>query len=190
MNAPPTQQCPTPSDADASAPETGDESTHPHPVSATVALLPLMMDPETPRFRWDTKLMANEAAGPNARLRARPRLTVARWSGDVDLAAQVIDKLVDNAARHGKPFSDDCVHVRLTVLSETDELRIEVDDADASFPDFDAIVSGSHPRGRGLWWVQRYGGRLSWEVKRDDDERVVGKTVTAVMQPAGGREAA
>ncbi|MFE5753378.1 ATP-binding protein [Streptomyces massasporeus] len=189
---PPEQQRTIPAldaEAPASAPTTDAAHAHQrHPVSATVTLLPLEPDPDTRRFYWNTKLLANEAAGHNARFRTRPRLTVARWSGDVDLAGQIVDRLVDNAARHGKPFGNGCVLLRLTVLAETDELRIEVDDADPTFPASDAVTSGSHPRGRGLWWVQNYGGYLSWDLKRDDDGRVVGKTVTAVMQPADGRE--
>ncbi|MEU1466096.1 ATP-binding protein [Streptomyces sp. NPDC005727] len=190
MNAPPPQQRPpSPQDADTSAPEAEGERAQPHPVSATVALLPLMPDPGTPRFEWSTKLLASGAAGPNARYRVRPRITVAHWPGDVDLASRVTDKLVDNAARHGKPFDDGHVLLRLTVLPETEELRIEVDDVDPAFPGFDA-VSSNPSHGRGLWWVQHYGGRLSVATKRDDDGCVVGKTVTAVMRSAEGSERA
>jgi hypothetical protein len=139
-----------------------------------------MTEPQTPRLRWSTKLLANEAIGPNARLRVRPRLTVACWPGDVDAAGQISARLTDNAARHGRPFSDGCIILRLTVLAETEELRIEVDDADPNFPDFDTATSAP-PEGRGLWWLQHYGGRLSWEPKRDDDGQVVGKTVTAIV---------
>ncbi|MFF0205942.1 ATP-binding protein [Streptomyces sp. NPDC005017] len=141
-----------------------------------------------PRFRWDTRLLANEASGPNARLRVRPRLTVARWPGDIDAAGQISDKLVDNAARHGKPFGDGFIGLRLTVLQATEELRIEVDDADPAFPGFGTAASAPRPQGRGLWWVQQYGGRLTWDVKVDDDGRVAGKTVTAVLHPAGETE--
>ncbi|WP_424858481.1 hypothetical protein [Streptomyces sp. SAI-170] len=155
-----------------------------HPVSATVALLALQDEPEeTPRYQWGTKLLANAACGPNARLRVRPRLTMARWAGDVDVAGQVSDKLVHNAAHHGKPFSDGCIDLRLTVHAETEELRIEVDDADPAFADFDTATS-TPPQGSGLWWVQHYGAHLSWDEKVDEGGRVVGKTVTAVLYPA------
>ncbi|MFJ5780390.1 hypothetical protein [Streptomyces sp. NPDC093094] len=140
-----------------------------------------MAQAQPPRFLWSTKLVANDAAGANARLRVRPRLTVVGWAGDIDAAGQISDKLVDNAARHGKPFNDGCVGIRLTVSSKTEELRIEVDDADPAFPDFDKVTSASHPKGRGLWWVQHYGGRLSWEPKLHADGQVVGKTVTAIV---------
>jgi hypothetical protein len=142
-----------------------------------------MVEPEVPRFRWTSKLLANEASGPNARLRVRPRLTAVYWPGDIDGAGQISDKLVDNAARHGRPFVDGCVSLRLTVLRETEELRIEVDDANPHFPDFDTATSTAQ-EGRGLWWVQHYGAHLSWDVKPDDRGRVVGKTVTAVLYPA------
>jgi len=159
------------------------------PVSATVVLLP-REDPELPRYRWDTKLLANEAAGPNARLRVRPRLTVARWSGDNDAAARIADKLVDNAARHGKPFGDGCVGLRLTVVPRTEQLLIEVDDAVPEFPDFEAVTSDSHLAGRGLWWVKHYRARLSWDLKRDGDGTVVGKTVQALVPSNCGQESA
>ncbi|MFJ5779989.1 hypothetical protein [Streptomyces sp. NPDC093094] len=178
MTSPSPQQCTAPQDA--SAPEAGAE---PHPVKATVTLLPMVAEPETPRFRWTSKLLANEAAGPSARLRVRPRLTAACWPGDVDAAGQVSDKLVDNAARHGKPFADGCIGIRLTVLPDSEELHIEVDDANPEFPDFDTAIAAAQQRG--LWWVQVYGADLSWEPKLDDDGNVTGKTVTAVLRPAG-----
>ena len=111
---PPEQQSPVPaSDAE----HTGQR----HP-SATVSLLPPQQ--QTPRLDWTNKLLANRGAGPNARLRVRPRLTVAFWAGDVDAAAQVADKLVDNAVKHGMPFSDGCVSIRLRVAADTDDLEI------------------------------------------------------------------
>ncbi|MFI9155739.1 hypothetical protein [Streptomyces sp. NPDC053367] len=174
---------------DASTSTTPVAATEVHPVRATLTLLPLMADPESPRYAWTTKLLANAAAGPNARLRVRPRLTVARWTGNVDAAGQVSDKLVHNAAHHGKPFSDGCIDLRLTVLAETEELRIEVADAEPAFPDFETATS-TPPKGSGLWWVQHYGGRLSWDVKVDDSGRVVGKTVTAVLAGVDEREPA
>ncbi|MFJ8086228.1 hypothetical protein ACIQ6Y_37365 [Streptomyces sp. NPDC096205] len=154
-------------------------------MSATVVLLALQDEPEEmPRYQWGTKLLANAAAGPDARLRVRPRLTMARWAGDVDAAGQVSDKLVHNAAHHGKSFSDGCIDLRLTVHTETEVLRIEADDADPAFADFDMATS-TPPHGSGLWWVQHYGAHLSWDVKRDEDGRVVGKTVTAILHPTG-----
>jgi hypothetical protein len=150
-----------------------------------VALLPLQADDE-PAFTWTTKLVANEAAGPNARLRTRPRLTMSNWCGNIDAAARVADKLVDNAARHGKPLEGGYVKLRLTVLRRTDELLIEVDDGYPDFPNFDqAVASGSEPGqgAHGLWWVLHYRGRLAWDVKRNDDGETVGKTVQAVLPP-------
>ncbi|MET9735847.1 hypothetical protein ABZZ79_36055 [Streptomyces sp. NPDC006458] len=149
-----------------------------------------MMEPEMPRFRWETRLLVSEASGPNARLRVRPRLTVARWPGDVDAAGQISAKLADNAARHGTPFADGCMGLRMTVLPDTEELRIEVDDAEPFFPGFHAATCTSSLQGSGLWWVRHHGGLLSWDVKLDDDGRVMGKTVTAVLRPAGETEQA
>ncbi|MFJ5779747.1 hypothetical protein [Streptomyces sp. NPDC093094] len=187
MNPPSTQQDAAPGQtAAASLPEESTTASQPalqpHPVSSTIALLSLMADPEPFRFRWTSKLLANEASGPNARLRVRPRLTAVCWSGDIDAAGQISGKLVDNAARHGTPFHDGCVELRLTVLPDTDELHIEVDDADPAFPAFGTAIAAA-PQQSGLWWVQHYGAHLSWKPKLDDDGNVIGKRVTAVVRP-------
>ncbi|MFF7977336.1 hypothetical protein [Streptomyces sp. NPDC007905] len=152
-------------------------------MSATVTLLPLQTGDEPARSR-EWSLTANAGAGPNARLRARPLLTVWRWTGNVDAAARVADKLVDNAFKHGRPFPDGCVELRLVLFSKTDELLIEVSDADGEFPDFDqAVATSPAPQQppNGLWWIRHYQGRLSWDVKRDDADHVVGKTVQAII---------
>ncbi|MEU1457350.1 hypothetical protein [Streptomyces avermitilis] len=123
-------------------------------------------------------------AGPNARLRARTWLTIGHWRGNVDAAARVADKLVDNAVRHGKPFADGCIPLRLIVAADTHELLIEVDDAYPQFPSFDEAANQSgEVRGTptGLWWVAHYGGRLSWDVKRSVDDVIVGKTAQAIL---------
>ncbi|MFF7476983.1 hypothetical protein [Streptomyces sp. NPDC008092] len=160
-----------------------DASVSEAPQTAAVTLLPLQTE-EQPAFEWSTKLLANEGAGPNARLRTRPWLTFGHWPGNVDAAARVADKLVDNAVRHGKPFNDGCVSLHLIVTRDTHELLVEVDDANPEFPDFEKVANQTgEPQGKpaGLWWVDHYRGRLSWDVKRDVDGEVVGKTVQAVL---------
>ncbi|WP_432187901.1 hypothetical protein [Streptomyces sp. Tue6028] len=101
-----------------------------------------------PRYTWGSRLTASANAGPNARLRVRTRLTVARWSGNVDAAARVADKLVDNAYRHAEPIGpgEGWIELRLTVLPTTDELLIEVDDATPEFADFDKAAT-TEPKG-------------------------------------------
>ncbi|WP_251096666.1 hypothetical protein [Streptomyces sp. Caat 7-52] len=149
------------------------------------------LEPEqSPCFTWEASLTANEAAGRGARFRVRPRLTVACWTGDVETASRITDALVDNAAKHGAPFNDGCVDMRLRVLPGTEGLHIEVDDADPEFRNFDAVTSPAHAEGRGLWWVKHCGGQLSWCELRDDAGRVVGKTVTARLRPASEGEPA
>ncbi|MFF4256689.1 hypothetical protein ACFY1L_36435 [Streptomyces sp. NPDC001663] len=153
------------------------------PQTATVTLLPLQQE-EKPAFEWSTALLANGGAGPNARLRARPWLSTGRWRGNADIATRVADMLVDNAVRHGKPFPDGRVSLHLIVTGDTRELLVEVDDANPEFPDFEKAASLSgEPNGRptGLWWVAHYRGRLRWDVKRDVDGEVVGKTVQAIL---------
>src|SRR5690242_8394771 len=59
-----------------------------HPVSATLTLLPLQVEPE-PRILWDTRLLADASAGRNARLHVRTRLTMANWTGSIETAARI-----------------------------------------------------------------------------------------------------
>ncbi|KPI22954.1 hypothetical protein QFZ56_002618 [Streptomyces achromogenes] len=145
-------------------------------------LLPLRW-PEKPAFDWSTSLLANEAAGPNARVRTRTWLTIGHWHGNVDIAARVTDKLVDNAVKHGKISAPARIPLRMAVIPETHELMIEVDDASPDFPGFNEVAKQSgEVRGTptGLWWVAHYRGRLSWDVKSVDGE-TVGKTVQAIL---------
>ncbi|MGW1801561.1 hypothetical protein ACWCQN_38000 [Streptomyces sp. NPDC001984] len=195
MNPPTHQRTAQAQDAEVPTSEVptaeADDAVQPHPVSATVVLLPLEA-PETPRFKWATKLVATEAAGPNARLRVRTRLTVARWPGNVDAASRVADKLVDNAFRHAKPFGsgEGWIELRLTLKSGTDELLMEVDDASPEFSNFQAATTAD-PEGPppGLWWVGHYQGTLSWNVKTDNVGTVVGKTVQALIPTTWGEPA-
>lgn len=181
---PPNQQ-PAAGTSEAVLPTTG-ISANDESQTAPVLLLPLQME-EQPAFEWGTSLLANAGAGPNARLRARPWLTIGHWHGDIDFAARVADKLVDNAVRHARPFTDGCVVLRLKVTPDTHELLVEVDDAYPEFLDFEKVANQvGEPEGKptGLWWVAHYQGRLSWDVKRNADGEVVGKTVQAIL-PAG-----
>lgn len=89
---------------------------------------------QEPLFAWFMRLQADQGAGPNARLRARTRLTMANWPGDIEVAAFMAARLADNAARHGKPFSDDRIILRLTVMKETRDLVIAADDAEPPSP--------------------------------------------------------
>ncbi|MGQ4344100.1 hypothetical protein [Streptomyces sp. SAS_275] len=156
-------------------------------IERPAALLPLAA--EDAALRYSTSLIANQGAGPNARLRVRPWLTVGRWTGNVDQAARVADKLVDNAIRHGVALPDDLVILRLIVLDATQELLIEVDDALPGFPDFERVANQSgEPNGKptGLWWVAHYHARLAWDVRRDADDAVIGKTVQAILPASWG----
>ncbi|MEU4090173.1 ATP-binding protein [Streptomyces aureus] len=152
------------------------------PAGTATTLLPLPAE-EAP-FRWSTRLVADAGAGANARLRARPRLTVCGWSGNIDAAARVIGHLADNAARHGRPFHDGKIVVRLIAHPDTDELLIEVEDARPDFPDFDRVANQSHatrPAPTGLSWATHYRGTVSWDVKRNDEGVDVGKTVQVIL---------
>ncbi|WP_406834875.1 hypothetical protein ACICHK_00370 [Streptomyces sp. AHU1] len=152
------------------------------PPASTTALLPVTVD--KPLFQKSCHLTANVGAGPNARLRVRTWLTVGHWSGDIDKAARIADKLVDNAVRHGKPLPDDRVALRVIGLADTGELVIEVEDALSDFPGFEEVAHQAHDvqeTRTGLWWVAHYHGRLFWDVMKDVDGLVVGKTVQALL---------
>ncbi|MFF4551336.1 hypothetical protein [Streptomyces sp. NPDC001435] len=184
--APPAQEATAPTNkapASTNDEAPGEPSLAQHPVGATVALLLLQAEDE-PTWSREWRLTAVEGAGPNARLRALPLLTMWRWSGNVDAAARVADKLVDNAVSHGRPFPDGCVSLRFALFPQTDELLIEVSDAYPEFANFDQAVTADPAPPKvpsGLWWVRHYRGRLSWDVQRDEADHAVGKTVQALL---------
>jgi anti-sigma regulatory factor (Ser/Thr protein kinase) len=152
-----------------------------HAVYKTVTLLPAQDGPAIPpRFQWTTRLLANEAAGRNARLRVRPRLADARWDGNHDVAMRLAHHLVDNAVKHGGLQLSDDVPLRLTLCHDHEDLVIEVDDALPDFPDFEAKLAAA-PGGTGLGWVKHYRALMSWDKRKDDDGRVVGKTVQVLV---------
>jgi hypothetical protein len=168
----------------AAPPQKAAPVTELHPAGATATLLPLAA--EHPQFRFSTSLVANAGAGANARLRARPWLTIGHWPGNIDAAARCAAHLVDNAVRHGKAFADGTVTLRMLADAESGELLIEVDDANPDFPNLDEVAKQSGelnelPTGTGLWWVHGYHGRVFCDQKKSVDDVVVGKTVQVIL---------
>ncbi|MFJ6705672.1 MULTISPECIES: hypothetical protein [unclassified Streptomyces] len=150
---------------------------------ADVTPLPLRLEAE-PAFELGISVKAITAAGLLVRQRVRPWLTIGSWEGDVDVAARIADKLVDNAVKHGEPFPDGTVTLRLIVDAKTRGLRIEVDDAFPDFPGFGEVANhGIDVAGKphGLQWVTHYKGCLSWDAKADADGKAVSKTVRAIL---------
>ncbi|MFF8531651.1 hypothetical protein ACN6K9_002526 [Streptomyces sp. SAS_267] len=153
----------------------------PQVAGTATALLPIVVDAPLLEQRW--ALAANSGAGPNARLRMRPWLTVARWNGNIDAATRVTDRLVDNAVRHGEPLPGGIVLLRVFVLPETEELAIEVQDGRPEFPGFEQVATQSGEARKappGLWWVRHYRGQLAFDVIQDG-ALTIGKTVQAIM---------
>ncbi|MFF4542283.1 hypothetical protein [Streptomyces aureus] len=150
----------------------------PVPSAGTTTLLPLSA--ERSPFQWTTRLVADFGAAANTRLRARPQLTVCSWPGNIDAAARVASHLVDNAVRHGQPFPDGKVVLRMLARLDTDELLIEVDDALPEFPNFGEVANQSPEpclNPTGLWWLAHYRGTLSLDQWPGTD----GKTVQALL---------
>lgn len=152
-----------------------------------VAEIPLPVR-DDPVWQWRTNFEATSQAGGNARVHTRTQLTMARWTGDIEYAAQIAARVMDNAARHSAPPPRSRLHLRLAIIA-TAELLIEVTDLLPAFADFtEAIkwepVEGERPRG--LWVVRQLGGRLSYAVA--DDGR--SKTVQALMPAAPASEGA
>ncbi|MFH9672879.1 hypothetical protein ACH4L5_11500, partial [Streptomyces sp. NPDC017405] len=87
------------------------------------------------RDGWIFTLPATARIRAEAAARVHIRLELSAWPGDTLMAARVAAELADNAARHGGPFLDGSVVLRLTVL-EHDALLVRVDDALPRFPDF------------------------------------------------------
>ncbi|GAB7102038.1 hypothetical protein JCM4814A_03520 [Streptomyces phaeofaciens JCM 4814] len=159
---------------------------HEHPVRAILALTALRPEGE-PRASWRIRLPATASIRQAARMRTRSRLTVSHWRGDIDTAARVAGEITDNAAKHGQPFSDGCVILRLTVL-EVGELLVQVDDADPCFPNFAPLNVGSLETLTGLGFAHRLGAKLDWHMLLEDGSPV-GKTVQALL-PGTWTEAA
>ncbi|MFJ9729459.1 hypothetical protein ACIRP3_42685 [Streptomyces sp. NPDC101209] len=142
--------------------------------------------PPTQQFMWDWRLQADQGAGSNARLRVRTRLTMAHWPGDVEVAARMASHIADNAAKHGSPFCDNRIILRMEVMQESHELRIFADDADPAFPNFAEVSGGFAATKSGLWRITESGGCVSWYVKQDDGT-VLGKTVQVIVPAEGGQ---
>lgn len=180
---PRTQQCPAP---EAGAVEPTAELSKPvtlaSVVSATVVLTALQPEGEA-RMRWSTRLPANLRIRREARAWTRMRLTMSHWHGDVEAAARVVAELADNAAKHGRPFFDGSVILRLSIAPQTGELLVEVDDADPAFANFEEVQSGSCRSDSGLGFVQWQRAKINWHVSQDDDGTVLGKTVQAILAP-------
>ncbi|MFI1767257.1 hypothetical protein ACH41H_35105 [Streptomyces sp. NPDC020800] len=103
---------------------------------------------------------------------------------------RVAAELADNAARHSRPFEDERVVLRPHLLTENDELLIEVDDAGPAFADFEAAASGLRGAESGLGFATRQGARLSWDENKDHDGTVLGKTVRALVPASRAEETA
>ncbi|MEV6804628.1 hypothetical protein [Streptomyces sp. NPDC051129] len=117
----------------------------------------------------------------------RIRLESSAWPGDTHTAARVAAELADNAARHGAPFLDGSVVLRLTVLDD-DALLVRVDDALPRFPGFEAVTASLRRRLSGLGLVRYYGGQITWHPLLDG-ERPASKAVQVVL-PSGWETAA
>ncbi|MEU6475318.1 hypothetical protein ABZ858_00230 [Streptomyces sp. NPDC047017] len=101
----------------------------------------------------------------------------------MEAAARVAAELTDNAGRHGRPFVDGCVMLRLTVNPETNELLVQVDDADPSFPRFVDVLSNARRVKSGLGVVLSHRARVERHMLLDEDGAVRGKTVQAKILP-------
>ncbi|OYP19191.1 hypothetical protein CFC35_35800 [Streptomyces sp. FBKL.4005] len=185
---PRTQQCAAPEAGAVTPTEVPNAVTLASVVSATVALTALQPEDEA-RIKWSMKLPANLRIRREARMRTRMRLTIAHWTGDIDAAARVAAELADNAVKHGGPFLDGSVILRLSVDPKTGELLVEVDDANPAFLNFEEAQSNPRGPDSGLGFVQHQRARLEWHVLQDDHGTVLGKTVKAFVS-APGEEAA
>ncbi|MET9879758.1 ATP-binding protein [Actinacidiphila glaucinigra] len=130
-------------------------------------------------WQWRRDFEANRSSGGNARVHTRTQLHIGRWPGDVENAAQIAARLMDNAARHSSPPPRARLGLRLAAIA-TGEILIEVTDPLPDFPHFTEAVTWQPTEGqraRGLWIAQHLGARLSYAVA--DDRR--SKTVQALV---------
>uniref|UniRef100_A0AAU2AF87 Histidine kinase/HSP90-like ATPase domain-containing protein n=1 Tax=Streptomyces sp. NBC_00093 TaxID=2975649 RepID=A0AAU2AF87_9ACTN len=169
-----------PSSADAA---TASPENHTGAHEVVTPLMTLRTEVE-PAFEWIVAMMAGADVGSLARERVRSALMDGHWQGNLDKAARLADKLVDNAVNHGAAFPDGTITLRLMVDANTRELLIEVQDAFRDFPGFADVANQSGSvagRPKGLWWVAYYKGRLSWGLKKNADGEVVGKKVQVIL---------
>ncbi|GAA3304753.1 hypothetical protein [Streptomyces cinereospinus] len=149
-------------------------------VSATVTLTALQPEGAA-RQKWSIKLPANSRIRREARTRTRTRLTLSHWIGDIEAAARVAAELADNAAKHGGPFFDGSVILRLSVDPREGDLLVEVDDANPAFPNFEEARSELRGTDTGLGFLRCQRAEISWHVLQDDHGAVLGKTVQAKL---------
>ncbi|MGI5255646.1 hypothetical protein [Actinacidiphila glaucinigra] len=126
-------------------------------------------------WQWRRDFEANESAGGNARVHTRTQLTMGHWRGDIENAAQISARVMDNAGRHSAPPPRTRLGLRLAVIA-TGELLIEVTDPLPEFPNFPEAVAWQPTEGqpaRGLWLVQHLGARLSYAVAEDGRSKTV-----------------
>ncbi|MFH8934131.1 hypothetical protein [Streptomyces griseosporeus] len=158
--------------------------------SVSTTALTALQTQDMRQITWSIHLAADICIRREARARTRMRLTVSRWTGDIDTAARVAAELADNGSKHGQPFPDGSVSLRLGVVPESGELLVEVDDAAPFFPQFSEVVAKAHGKGSGLGFVQYQHATINWYVARDDTGSVVGKIVQAVLPEARTKAAA
>lgn len=113
------------------------------------------------------------------RLRARSILAMSAWAGDRAFASRVVTELVSDAVTHAGTGE-----VRLAlVISENEELLIEVSDPSPEFRDFDKAVALEKATGLGL--VRALGG----EVSLGPPPPGGGKTVRVRLRPTAATSA-
>ncbi|MFD7769841.1 ATP-binding protein [Streptomyces sp. NPDC059787] len=111
-----------------------------------------------------------------ARIHARTWLVMSRWAGDQDAALLAIHELVENGVKHPTESVEGAVELGL-LITEEEDLLIDVSDPDPKFADFDAAIAVEKTRGLGL--VIALGGAITWGTP--DPGR--GKTVRVRMRP-------
>jgi hypothetical protein len=150
---------------------TGSAGTSGSPVAVVEIPMPVS---DEPVWQWRRDFEANGSAGGNARVHTRTQLTMAHWRGDVEHAAQIAARVMDNADRHAAPPRAR-LGLRLALLA-TGELLVEVTDPLPDFPGFTKAVRwepAEGERARGLRVVQQLGARLSYVVTEDGRSKVV-----------------
>ncbi|MFF9901258.1 ATP-binding protein [Streptomyces longispororuber] len=140
-----------------------------------------------PRAEWSTTLTPPGDVARKARMQVRTRLPLLGWWGDVENAAQVASRLVDNAMTHGRdPDRPEWSLELVLVMTAADELIIAVQDTTPNFPDFAEIAHGPLPphgtpeRLSSLAWVRRdLAGRIACKTSPETGTKTVQVTLPA-----------
>jgi two-component sensor histidine kinase len=99
------------------------------------------------------------------------------WAGDQHAALLAIHELVENGVKHSVEASADGAVALVLLITEDEDLLIDVSDPNPKFAEFAAVTTTGRATGLGL--VIALGGAITWGTPDPDH----GKTVRVRLRP-------